>query len=378
MRILIVDQMGGGAGHIDLYRSLASAGGMQVTLLVPQRSNDGFTTCDIHDREHGSLRIVVGRSCLGGRAHRSVLPGLWELLRKERFDLLFAQAEPESYQAAHAIVGRSFVAPGAKTVLVSWRNIDSAPGVYPFRAAWTHALAEKFTLPRIDGLVTHNREATAIFQARGVRKVTLIPPAVDVDLFSPGRSATPGGRAGRKRFTIGYVGRFVYEKGVDLLLRACARFEMEHEILLTGRGPQEGRLRAQCDGLGISGRVRWSGVASYVSLPDTYRAMDVLVLPSRTMPTWKEQFGRVLIEAMACGVPVIGSDSGEIPTTIGEAGMVFSEGDADGLAAQIARLYNDPVLRMGLGEKARKRAAENFSTSKVGTLYREFFERVLS
>jgi glycosyltransferase involved in cell wall biosynthesis len=106
--------------------------------------------------------------------------------------------------------------------------------------------------------------------------------------------------------------------------------------------------------------------------------MDVLVLPSRTMPTWKEQFGRVLIEAMACGVPVIGSDSGEIPTTIGEAGMVFSEGDADGLAAQIARLYNDPVLRMGLGEKARKRAAENFSTSKVGTLYREFFERVLS
>ena len=66
-------------------------------------------------------------------------------------------------------------------------------------------------------------------------------------------------------------------------------------------------------------------------VPAVLRALDVLVLPSLTTPSWKEQFGRVLQEAMACAIPVVGSDSGEIPHVIGDAGLVTPEGDAAAL-----------------------------------------------
>jgi glycosyltransferase involved in cell wall biosynthesis len=224
--------------------------------------------------------------------------------------------------------------------------------------------------------VAHNREALQRFRARGVPEVALIPPAIDVTLFRPGDSASAKEKFGFKKFTIGYVGRFVPEKGIDILLRASARLPFEHAILLVGSGTDESRLRLQCDELGISKRVNWAGPASYGSLPNIYRAMDVLVLPSRTTPLWKEQFGRVLIEAMACGVPVVGSNSGELPTTMGGEGLVFAEGDVGSLTSQIAKLHDNHLLRKQLGERGTKRVSENFSATEVAATYRAFFERV--
>jgi glycosyltransferase involved in cell wall biosynthesis len=83
--------------------------------------------------------------------------------------------------------------------------------------------------------------------------------------------------------------------------------------------------------------------------------MDVLVLPSRTTRDWAEQFGRVLVEALSCGVPVVGSDSGEIPwvvTTTG-GGHVFPEGNVDELARVLGRLRADPAERTRLAERGR-------------------------
>ncbi len=78
-----------------------------------------------------------------------------------------------------------------------------------------------------------------------------------------------------------------------------------------------------------------------------YAQLDVLVLPSRTTPTWKEQFGRVIVEALWCGVPVVGSDSGEIPWLIGltGGGLVFPEGDSEALAGRLSELREAPALR---------------------------------
>jgi glycosyltransferase involved in cell wall biosynthesis len=96
-----------------------------------------------------------------------------------------------------------------------------------------------------------------------------------------------------------------------------------------------------------------------------YPTFDMLVVPSRTQRNWKEQFGRVLIEGMACGVPVIGSDSGAIPWVIGDAGRIFPEGDAAALANEIRLLAGSPELRRELGEKGRARVVEHFSTKVV-------------
>jgi len=110
-------------------------------------------------------------------------------------------------------------------------------------------------------------------------------------------------------------------------------------------------------------------------MPDYYNQLDALVLPSLTRPNWKEQFGRVLVEAMACGVPVVGSDSGEIPNVIGEAGMIFAEGDVWALRARLSRLMADPALREELARKGRERVLAHYTQAQVAAetyqVYRE-------
>jgi glycosyltransferase involved in cell wall biosynthesis len=100
-------------------------------------------------------------------------------------------------------------------------------------------------------------------------------------------------------------------------------------------------------------------------MPDLLRGLDVLVLPSVSRPNWTEQFGRILVEAMACGVPVIGSSSGEIPEVIGQAGLIFPEGDASALAAHLQRLAGDPTLRGELATSGRARALERYTHRAV-------------
>ena len=107
---------------------------------------------------------------------------------------------------------------------------------------------------------------------------------------------------------------------------------------------------------------RWMPSAQTV---DYYRSLDVLVLPSRSRSNWKEQFGRVLIEAMASQVPVIGSNSGEIPNVIGDAGLVFPENDAPALSALIEGLIWDPARRAELGKRGRKRVLDRFTQDQI-------------
>jgi len=114
-------------------------------------------------------------------------------------------------------------------------------------------------------------------------------------------------------------------------------------------------------------------------MPDFYAQLDCVVLPSRARPNWKEQFGRVLVEAMACGVPVIGSDSGEIPNVVGDAGLIFPEENVDALAARLRELMNEASLRESLAAKGRARVLERYTQKRVAEetvkMYRMMVER---
>jgi glycosyltransferase involved in cell wall biosynthesis len=116
----------------------------------------------------------------------------------------------------------------------------------------------------------------------------------------------------------------------------------------------------------------------YASLPSALNALDVLILPSRTTPHWKEQFGRVLIEAGACGVPVIGSDSGAIPEVIGEAGLIFPEGRVTALVEAIRRLRENEAMRKRMGAAGRRRAETLFSWEAVAAQMAAIYRTMLS
>src|SRR5690606_2150032 len=131
-------------------------------------------------------------------------------------------------------------------------------------------------------------------------------------------------------------------------------------LIIMGDGPERDRLEALAESLGSAERVTFAGHVPSLEMPRWLAALDILVLPTVGRKGWAEQFGRILIEAMACGVPVIGSRSGEIPRVIGEAGLLVAEGDERGLTEAIRALSGEAELRTGLGARGRARVLDRF------------------
>jgi glycosyltransferase involved in cell wall biosynthesis len=187
----------------------------------------------------------------------------------------------------------------------------------------------------------------------------------------PEVDAAGGGRP----FRVGFVGRLRPEKGAHLLVDAVARLGGDVRLDLLGWGPEEARLRAQASALGLGDRLTVHRALPSERVPEFLSRLDALVLPSLTAPNWKEQFGRALTEAMACEVPVIGSDSGEIARVIGDAGLLFPEGDATALTERLERLREDPALRRDLAARGLARVRTRFTPDRIARqtvdVYRE-------
>jgi len=138
-------------------------------------------------------------------------------------------------------------------------------------------------------------------------------------------------------FVVGFMGRFTESKGPLDVIEACLELHRrgaDPYLLTVGAGGQEEALRARAASL-PAGRAVFPGIVPHGRpAAEHLGCMDACVVPSRTTPSWKEQFGRVIIEAMAAGTPVIGSDSGNVPVLVRETGggCVFPEGDVQALA----------------------------------------------
>jgi len=192
--------------------------------------------------------------------------------------------------------------------------------------------------------------------------------------------AVPAWEAAQRRrdgvFTIGYAGRLVPSKGLSDLLAAVRRLPAPVELLLIG----DGELRGELEGQPIPGsRVRVLTGISHERMAEGFAELDLLALPSRTTPTWKEQFGRVIVEALWCGVPVVGSDSGEIPWLIEltGGGLVFPEGDDAALADRLQELRADPGLRARLAARGRETVERLFSVAAATDALEQLLDHAL-
>jgi glycosyltransferase involved in cell wall biosynthesis len=136
-------------------------------------------------------------------------------------------------------------------------------------------------------------------------------------------------------------------------------------------------LEEQAEKLGVSGRTRFVPAMGQDKLPGYLNCLDVLVLPSLTTPQWKEQFGRVIIEAQACGVPVIGSDSGAIPEVIGKAGIIFKEGSVTDLGKALQKLAGSSSLRKKLSALGRRQALSLYTNQRIADRIHGIYRRLL-
>ncbi len=307
----------------------------------------------------------VGRTAFTGNGTRHVyLTGLADTLRSMRPELIDLFEEPFSLVALETLLLRDLLAPGAAVVFYSAVNV--------FREwRWPYRAIERLVLARADGAHAPNADVPPILESKGFRGPTcVIPLGVDVDRFArPNARSLPG----IERPRIGFVGRLEPVKGLDVLLEAFSYLRTTASLVIVGDGSLRADVQAR-----LPARAHLLPAAPFEQMPSVLRSLDVLVLPSVTiLPLHREQFGRVLVEAMASGVPVVGSDSGAIPEVIGDAGVVVPERDPLALATALDRVLSDADVRARLIEKGRQRAERHYAWPVVAEQTLDLFRSAL-
>ncbi len=242
---------------------------------------------------------------------------------------------------------------------------------------------ERFTLGRAAGWICSGRLVAAnLLRRQGYPELPMacIPLGVDLGSFHPDVAA---GVAVRRELgwtepgppVVGYLGRFAPEKGLTVLMHALDALRTPWRALLVGAGPMEKELRGWA-ARQPDDRVRICTNVAHDAVPRYLNAMDTLVAPSQTTPRWKEQFGRMLIEAMACGVPVVGSDSGEIPHVLAGVGEVVSESDIGAWTQKLGEVLDSPDHRAKLAAQGLD-ACHRYSWDEVARQHLDFFGKLL-
>jgi glycosyltransferase involved in cell wall biosynthesis len=300
-----------------------------------------------------------------GSFHTHYYPHLRQLISDLKPELVHIDEEPYNWATTHTMYWARRA--GAYTLFFSWQNLNRR---YPIPFRWF----ERYVLRHADYGIVGNHASAEVWRSKGYNGPLAVIPqfGVDPEIFKPGRRDRDPGRG----FVIGFAGgRLVREKGADLLIEAASALPGMWRVVLAGSGPEQARLEQMIRELGIRDRVFFDGQIPSTQMPAYYDQLDVLVVPSRALPNWKEQFGRVLVEAMACGVPVIGSDSGEIPNVIADAGLVFPENDVAGLRSHLLELQQKPELRRELSQRGRQRVLGHYTQAQIAAqtvrVYRE-------
>jgi glycosyltransferase involved in cell wall biosynthesis len=337
--------------------------GADVHLVTAAQWNEGGQPVRL---DPGDDTFVTGVRTLGWHPNVFVFypRPLWRLLGRP-WDVLDIAEEPASLATGEILLLRWLRRRRPPFLLYSAQNIDKR---YPPPFRWI----EGWALRHAAAVSVCNGDAGRILRRKGLRgRAVEIPLGVDVCHFAPADRAAPSGG-----LRIGYVGRLETHKGVDVLFEAIVAHPT-WTLDVIGGGPTESALRRQATDLGIAGRVHFIGWADQDDLAGRYRSFDVVAVPSVDTPGWSEQFGRVAVEAMASGVPVVASRSGALPEVIGAAGLLVGAGDPAALGVALAALADDPVRWCELRRLGLARAA-GFSWESVTDTTLALYDEVVS
>lgn len=376
MRIVMLSK----AVVVGMYQrkleEMARLPGVELTVVTPPGWRDSRGEVRLERAYTRGYQMVEAPLALNGHYHTHFYPRLGRILAALQPELVHVDEEP--YNVATWQAMRWAVTHAVPSLFFTWQNLLRR---YPPPFRWIEGYCYAHAAHAIAG----NQAAAEILRAKGFAgPVSVIPQfGVDPDLFTAKESLMSQDAS----LVIGYAGGLVPEKGIDTLLRAVALCQQpgssgqatgRWRLRIAGTGPQQDALASLAADLNLAAQVDFLGKLSSTDMPAFYRDIDILVLPSRSIPTWQEQFGRVLVEAMASGVPVVGSDSGEIPHVIDDAGVVFPEGDTITLAAILTRLAADPAQRAEIATRGRARVLVHYTQQRIAeatyAVYRDILD----
>ncbi|MCL5074619.1 MAG: glycosyltransferase family 4 protein [Chloroflexi bacterium] len=370
MRVLMISKALIVGAYQKKAEELARMADVQLSVVVPPYWRDGRQRTYLERAHLVGYELIVEKILFNGHFHLHFYPGLKRHFQRLQPDIVHIEEEPYNLATWHAL--RLAKRRGARSLFFTWQNIYR-------RLPFPFNLFEHYNYSQADYAIAGNEAAKDVLRRKGFGKpIAVIPQfGVDPSLYErEGLELTcrPADQQGRP-FIIGYIGRIVPQKGLLSLLRAAVGLAGQWQLILIGEGDFRARLEKETAELGITDRLIFKGPVPSVEVPRYLTGFDVLVLPSLTTPSWKEQFGRVLIEAMACEVPVIGSDSGEIPNVIGDAGLIFPEGDVERLRSCLRRVREDDVLRGRLARLGRQRVLDHYTQARIAQeTYRVYAE----
>ena len=355
-----------------LPHEIARVGDWDVTAVGPARFRGDFGWHTLEPAPGELCKVVPVPIRLGHRVHVMLYGRELSSLLAEPWDLVHCWEEP--YVAAAAQIARR-ASPKVPLVVATFQNFAKR---YPPPFNWI----ERYSINRADGVIAFGRTTADVIAARGFDDgpMAVIPPGVDLKEFRPdqARRAATLVRLEWPASTpvVGFLGRLVPEKGIQLLTTVLDRIKTPWLALIVGSGPLEEQVSQWARPYGS--RVRLITTASHDDVPAYLNAMDVLCAPSQTTPRWREQFGRVLIEAFASGVAVIASRSGEIPYVVADAGLLVPEDDLSLWQQAIEKLTTDWARRCELARRGRERAESVYGWPVVARQHIDFFERVIA
>jgi glycosyltransferase involved in cell wall biosynthesis len=346
-RVLVVSHPAVVNVNQEVYRELLRRG-WAVTIVLPSRWHNEYSQASVRPQALEGVQDALRptRVAFAGKVQRHVyLASCRSVCAGVKPDVAFIEEEPYSLPATQW--GRAFKRLDIPFGVQCYENIDRG---LPRPVRWLRSRVLRdaaFVAARSDSAARLARE----WGAAG--DIAFAPPAI------PRWEQLPE-ISGARPFTVGYAGRLVERKGLLDLLEAVRLLQEPVELVLIGNGELKERLEGE---LIPGSRVRVLDNLTHDRMASGYVQLDVLVMPSRTTPTWKEQFGRAIVEALWCGVPVVGSDSGEIPWLIGltQGGLIFPEGDVEALARLLAELRDSPELRRDLAERGHAAVERLFS-----------------
>jgi glycosyltransferase involved in cell wall biosynthesis len=290
-------------------------------------------------------------------------PRLAELIQTVGPDVIHLWEEPWSFVTLQAVILRRLRKPSAAIVLEVDQNIQKRLPP-PFQQIRRHVLRE------VDFILARSPSAVDVVRANGYAGPTaLIDYGVDRAIFRRLDREACRAEFGFKGFTVGFVGRLIVEKGLDDLFEGVRLCKENLSLAVMGEGPDGNELVKRGNTALQRDKLKFFPWGSPHKVARFLNAVDVLVVVTRTTRNVKEQFGRIIIEAHSCGVPVIGSECGAIPDIVGEGGWIVPERAPEDIARTLDAVVRNPELRNQAIHAGESQIQQRFNFDKVaGTL----------
>lgn len=344
----------------------------RVSVLVAAGNLYGTSALELERRPARALSDMLPGGAVGRLATRALGERFLDLSRGLQGADIVHAAELGNWYSAQA--ARLKAELGFRLVVTAWETLPLRDSYRNVRTR-PYARAVLAAADRFLAATERAREAL-LLEGAAPERIVVCPPGIDLERFAAAREARPPADGSHLILS---VGRLVWEKGHQDLLRAMALLQREGRrdvrAVIVGDGPEGARLRALADELGLGAAVELRASVPYEEMPGLYAQASCLVLASLPVRFWEEQFGMVLAEAMAGHVPIVASTSGAIPEVAGERADYFAPGDWVGLARVLAEgpLAGAPGAR----REPEPERLERFSTAAAATRLRAVYDELL-